>query len=84
MSSYGLTDNDESKPKNLTDAEKANCKADKTGWTVPAGGNDNPNADRETIVATHRIKAAPKPAPKPEPVVKKVVDAIVGEKKSDS
>jgi len=80
MSTYGVTDNNESKPKNLTNVEKTKCTVDKTGWTVPAGGNDNPNADRETIVAVRGIK----PAPKPAPVVKKVVEAFAGEKKSDS
>jgi len=39
------------KPKHLTDAEKIDCYADNTGWTVAAGGNGNPNAQRETLVA---------------------------------
>ena len=66
MSTYGVTDNNESKPKNLTGAEKAKCTADKTGWTVPAGGNDNPAADRETLVAVRGMKEAPAPAPAEE------------------
>ena len=56
-------------PKNiegLTKAEKAKCTADKTGWTVPAGGNDNPAADRETLVALRGMKEAPAPAPAEE------------------
>ena len=51
MGSWGATTTDESKPKFLTDAEKKDCFADNTGWTVPAGGNGNPNAQRETLVA---------------------------------
>ena len=51
MGSWGATTTDESKPKHLTDAEKRDCFADNTGWTVPAGGNGNPNAQRETLVA---------------------------------
>ena len=51
MGSWGATTADESKPKYLTDAEKRDCYADSTGWTVPAGGNGNPAADRETLVA---------------------------------
>ena len=52
MSSWGTTHTAvDNKPKHLTDAEKKDCYADNTGWTVAAGGNDNPNADRETLVA---------------------------------
>jgi len=51
MGSWGATTTDESKPKFLTDAEKKDCFADNTGWTFPAGGNGNPNAQRETLVA---------------------------------
>ncbi len=50
MSSWGASTSDESKPKYLTDVEKRDCYADETGWTVPAGGNDNPAALRETLV----------------------------------
>ena len=39
------------KPKHLTDAEKIDCYADNTGWTVAAGGNGNSNAQRETLVS---------------------------------
>ena len=51
MSSWGTTDVPASKPKYLTDAEKLNCGASEAGWTVPAGGNSNPAADREVLVA---------------------------------
>lgn len=51
MSLWGATTTDESKPKHLTKEEKRDCFADNTGWTVPAGGNGNPNAQRETLVA---------------------------------
>lgn len=51
MGSWGTSTADESKPKYLTDAEKRDCYADSTGWTVPAGGNGNANAQRETLVA---------------------------------
>ena len=50
MSSWGASTSDESKPKYLTDVEKRDCFANNTGWTVPAGGNDNPAALRETLV----------------------------------
>ena len=33
-----------------TPAETAGDKAGHAGWTMPAGGNDNPNAQRECIV----------------------------------
>ena len=51
MASWGATTADESKPKYLTDVEKRDCFADNTGWTYPAGGNNNPAAQRETLVA---------------------------------
>tara|TARA_B100000029_G_C17328585_1_gene870833 strand:+ start:313 stop:858 length:546 start_codon:yes stop_codon:yes gene_type:complete len=51
MGSWGSSTADESKPKYLTEVEKRDCYADKTGWTVKAGGNNNPAADRETLVA---------------------------------
>ena len=61
MPSFKATDATASKPAWLTTAEKTNCLgADVTetaassrimhqGWTVPAGGNDNASAQRETI-----------------------------------
>ena len=52
MSSWGAgAAGADAKPKYLTDAEKRDCYADNTGWTVPAGGNGNALADRETLVA---------------------------------
>ena len=66
MSTWGSDGAEGSKPKNLTDAEKSKCTADKTGWTDPAGGNDNPAADRETLVALRGMKEAPAPAPAEE------------------
>ena len=52
MGSWGTTHNAvDNKPKYLTDTEKVGCYADLTGWTVAAGGNGNPNAQRETLVA---------------------------------
>ena len=58
MSSWGTTDVPASKPRFLTDAEKLNCAANESGWTVPAGGNNNPNADRETLVAIGELASA--------------------------
>jgi len=60
MGSWGATTADESKPKYLTDAEKRDCFADNTGWTFPAGGNGNPNAQRETLVAIGDLSGATK------------------------
>ena len=51
MSSWGASTTDESKPKYLTDAEKRDVYANEKGWTAPAGGNSNPAADREVLVA---------------------------------
>jgi hypothetical protein len=62
MPLYKATDEASSKPKWLTSSEKTNCLgADATetgasttimhqGWTVPAGGNGNTGAQRETLV----------------------------------
>ena len=58
MSLWGATTTDESKPKHLSDAEKRDCYADNTGWTVPAGGNDNPAALRETLVTIGGLSGA--------------------------
>jgi hypothetical protein len=61
MSSWTKAD----KPKHLTDAEKNTATGTEAGWTVPAGGNDNPNADREVLVAIRGTWSAPTPAPAP-------------------
>lgn len=49
MPLWGTTS--EEKPKWLTDAEKKDVYATDRGWTTPAGGNGNANADREVLVA---------------------------------
>ena len=55
MALWGITDADESKPKWLSDAQKKEVYADKTGWVVEAGssmtGNDNTSAAPEILVA---------------------------------
>ena len=52
MSSWGTSpDAVDNKPSYLTAEEKRDCYATDRGWTVPAGGNSNPNADREVLVA---------------------------------
>ena len=55
MSLWGATDSDESKPKNLTTAEKKQVFANASGWVLEAGsalsGNDNTNATPEVLVA---------------------------------
>ena len=52
---WGATDSDESKPKNLTTAEKRDVYATSSGWVRAAGtaltGNDNTSADPEVLVA---------------------------------
>ena len=62
MALWGATDQSSDKPKWLTTTEKTDCLgADETettaslkimhkGWTVSAGGNGNPDAQRETLV----------------------------------
>ena len=51
MSLWGATDSDESKPKNLTTAEKKEVFATSKGWVREAGsiqsGNDNTSATPE-------------------------------------
>ena len=49
VKSYGKTENDIL----AADATEtsASAKVAHQGWTIPAGGNDNPNAMRETIIA---------------------------------
>ena len=55
MSLWGATDSDESKPKNLTTAEKKEVFASAKGWVREAGsilsGNDNTSATPEVLVA---------------------------------
>ena len=55
MSLWGATDSDESKPKNLTTAEKKLVFENSSGWVLEAGsslsGNDNTSAQPEVLVA---------------------------------
>lgn len=55
MGLWGATDTDESKPKNLTTAEKKEVFASAKGWVREAGstlsGNGNTSADPEVLVA---------------------------------
>ena len=55
MSLWGATDADESKPKNLTTAEKKEVFANASGWVREAGsvlsGNGNTSASPEVLVA---------------------------------
>ena len=55
MPLWGATDSDESKPKNLTTAEKKQVFANASGWVLEAGsalsGNDNASATPEVLVA---------------------------------
>ena len=55
MPLWGATDSDESKPKNLTTAEKKQVYANASGWVLEAGsalsGNDNASATPEVLVA---------------------------------
>ena len=55
MPLWGATDSDESKPKNLTTAEKKLVLANSSGWVLEAGsslsGNDNTSAQPEVLVA---------------------------------
>ena len=52
---WGASDADESKPKNLTTAEKKEVFANSSGWVREAGsalsGNNNTSADPELLVA---------------------------------
>ena len=54
MALWGTSDADESKPKNLTTAEKKEVFANNSGWVREAGsiwsGNDNTAADPEVLV----------------------------------
>ena len=55
MGLWGASTSDESKPKNLTAAEKKNVFANSSGWVRQAGtadnGNDNTSATPEVLVA---------------------------------
>ena len=55
MHLWGATDSDESKPKNLTTAQKKQVFANASGWVLEAGsalsGNDNASATPEVLVA---------------------------------
>ncbi len=55
MALWGVSDSDESKPKNLTTAEKKEVYATNSGWVREAGsilsGNGNTDADPEVLVA---------------------------------
>ena len=55
MPLWGATDSDESKPKNLTTAEKKQVFANASGWVLEAGsslsGNNNTSATPEVLVA---------------------------------
>ena len=65
MALWGADDSAGSKPKWLTASEKTGClgadatetaassKVNHQGWTVAAGGNDNTNAMRETLVCVN-------------------------------
>ena len=55
MALWGASDSDESKPKNLTTAEKKEVFANASGWVRESGsafsGNNNTDADPELLVA---------------------------------
>jgi len=55
MPLWGATDSDESKPKNLTTAQKKQVFANASGWVLEAGsalsGNNNTSATPEVLVA---------------------------------
>ena len=62
MPSWGATDADESKPKNLTTAQKKQVFANASGWVLEAGsalsGNDNTDADPEVLVAIGELSTS--------------------------
>ena len=62
MSLWGASDSDESKPKNLTTAEKKEVFANASGWVREAGsalsGNDNTSADPEILVAIGELSTS--------------------------
>ena len=62
MPLWGATDADESKPKNLTTAQKKQVFANASGWGLAAGsalsGNDNTDADPEVLVAIGELSTS--------------------------
>ena len=62
MGLWGASTSDESKPKNLTTAEKKNVFANASGWVKQAGtadnGNDNTSATPEVLVAIGDLTTA--------------------------
>ena len=62
MPLWGASDSDESKPKNLTTAEKKQVFANASGWVLEAGsalsGNDNTDADPEVLVAIGELSTS--------------------------
>ena len=62
MGLWGASDSDESKPKNLTTAEKKEVFANASGWVREAGsalsGNDNTDADPEILVAIGELSTS--------------------------
>ena len=62
MPLWGASDSDESKPKNLTTAEKKEVFANASGWVREAGsalsGNDNTSADPEILVAIGELSTS--------------------------
>ena len=62
MALWGTSDADESKPKNLTTAEKKEVFANASGWVREAGsawsGNNNTNADPELLVAVSSLSTS--------------------------
>ena len=62
MPLWGATDSDESKPKNLTTAEKKQVFANASGWVLEAGsalsGNDNTSAQPEVLVAIGELSTS--------------------------
>jgi len=62
MPLWGATDSDESKPKNLTTAQKKQVFANASGWVLEAGsalsGNDNTSATPEVLVAIGELSTS--------------------------
>ena len=62
MSLWGSSSSDESKPKNLTTADKAEVYANESGWVVRAGskltGNGNTSATPEVLVTIGGLSTA--------------------------
>jgi hypothetical protein len=62
MALWGASDSDESKPKNLTTAEKKEVFANASGWVREAGsswsGNNNTSADPELLVAISALSTS--------------------------